>query len=202
MKSYTMKKVNGTPDWNTIPVIAMDTFMWTDPVDITAQSQICWDENYIYVRQEAVEPHIKMGTFHPLSTVCSASCLEFFFRPTEREEYINIEYNPVCSVWLGYGMGIKDRFRMINRDVNKRFQTQVEFTSNGWVLTYQIPMNFIQMFFPEFSPKEGLKMHGNVYKCGKDTVEPHYLVWNPIAPGAPSFHRIECFGELIFGGVD
>ena len=42
MKTYTLKKINGTPDWNTIEILPIDTLLWTDPLDISAQAQLCW----------------------------------------------------------------------------------------------------------------------------------------------------------------
>ncbi len=200
MRTYTMPKIKGKPDWKAIPIMPIDNLLWTDSIDITAQSQICWDEEYIYIKQEAVESNIKMEKTDPLGEICEDSCLEFFLRPTNREEYLNIEYNPIRNIYLGYGRTLDTRVRILAKNVNELFNSCVEFTENGWVLTYQIPMSFIKMFFPEFSPYEGLKIYGNTYKCGDKTVKPHFLAWNPIGPGKPTFHRIECFGELIFGG--
>ena len=86
MRSYTIKKIHGTPDWSTIPVMPIDTLLWTDSTDVSAQAQICWDEDALYLRMEAVEPHIRMEENGPLASVCLDSCLEFFFRPTDRPD--------------------------------------------------------------------------------------------------------------------
>ena len=53
MRSYTVKKICGAPDWNAIPVMPIDNLLWTDSIDITAQAQLCWDADYLYVRLEA-----------------------------------------------------------------------------------------------------------------------------------------------------
>lgn len=199
MRTYTMKKIQGAPDWSTIPVLPIDTLLWTDSVDVSAQAQICWDEEALYVRLEAVEPHIRMEEFGPLADVCFDSCMEFFFSPTDRKDYFNVEMNPNKTIWLGFGTGIQDLIRLQVYNFDVLFNPQVIFTDKGWVLSYQIPFAFIRRFFPEFEAKEGGAIRANVYKCGDKTVKPHYLAWNPIDYEEPYFHCPEYFGKLIFG---
>lgn len=199
MRSYTIQKTAGAPDWNAVPVMPIDNLLWTDSIDITAQAQLCYDEENLYLRMEAVEPNIRMEESGPLASVCLDSCLEFFFRPTERPDYFNVEMNPNKAIWLGFGTGIQNLIRLQVPKVSSLFNTQVELTQKGWVLSYQIPFSFIRRFFPEFTAKPGGKMYANAYKCGDYTVKPHFLAWNPIASEKPDFHRPEDFGTLIFG---
>lgn len=204
MRSYTIKKIQGTPDWSTIPVMPIDNQPWGEPVDISAQAQICWDEENLYIRQEAWEKHIRREENGPLCRVCNDSCLEFFFRPTERMDFFNFEINPNRAIYLGYGNG-QDTLLRINfqskRDtiMQEKLDIQTEITETGWVLTYKIPFAFVQRFFPEFQPKVGLQAYGNAYKCGDETEQIHYIAWNPIDWPEPAFHRPEQFGRLIFG---
>lgn len=200
MRSYTIKKIQGTPDWSTVPVMPIDTLLWTDSTDISAQAQICWDEEALYLRMEANEKNIRMEETGRLAEVCLDSCLEFFFSPTDRPDYFNIEMNPNRAIWLGYGPGIKDLIRLLVPRVEQLLNSQVEFTATGWVLSYQIPFAFIRRFFPDFEAKEGGRMRANAYKCGEETVKKHYLAWNPIELEKPAFHCPEYFGTLIFGG--
>lgn len=200
MRSYTIKRIHGTPDWNTVPVMLIDNHLWEEPVDITAQAQICWDENTLYIRQETVEKNIRMEENGPMAPVCDDSCMEFFFRPTQRMDYFNIEINPNRAIYLGFGTCLEDLIRLQPRDVQTLFQIQTQMTDAGWVLTYQIPFAFIRRFFPGFKAEVGEKIYGNAYKCGDRTVQPHYLAWNPIEWFEPAFHRPEQFGCLTFGG--
>ena len=199
MRSYTIQKVQGTPDWSTIPVMPMDRLMWTDSIDITAQTQLCWDEDALYIRQEAKEAVIRAEEEGPLSMPCLDSCMEFFFRPTQRPDYINIEMNPNKAIFLGVGPEVKSLIRLLVPKVTELLDAKVEFTADGWVLTYRIPFAFIRRLFPEFEAKEGGVMHANAYKCGDNTVKKHYLVWNPIGDDTRTFHCPQYFGELIFG---
>ena len=200
MRNYTMKKVTGVPDWNTVPVMPIDNHLWGEPLDISAQAQICWDENALYIRQEAVEKYIRMEENGPMAPVCDDSCMEFFFRPTERMDYFNIEINPNRAIFLGFGTGLEDLIRLQPRKVQELFQIQTQLTETGWVLTYRIPFAFIRRFFPEFQAEVSGHIYANAYKCGDKTVKDHYLAWNPIEWFEPAFHRPEQFGCLTFGG--
>lgn len=202
MRTYTMKKIQGTPDWSNIPVMPIDNLLWTDSIDITAQAQICWDENALYLRMEAVEPHIRAEENGPMASVCQDSCLEFFFRPTARPDYFNVEMNPNRAIWLGVGPCIQELIRLQVPHVETLFDSKVEYTDKGWVLTYQIPFAFIRRFFPEFEAKVGGEMRANAYKCGDLTVKEHYLAWNPIVNDEPAFHMPQFFGRVIFGGEE
>ena len=201
MRSYTIQKIQDAPDWNTIPVMPIDTLMWTESTDVSAQAQICWDDTALYLRMEAVEPHIRMEETGILAEVCDDSCLEFFLRPTDRLDYFNIEMNPNRTIWFGFGTNIDDLIRLLVTDVDKMLDSKVEFTEKGWVLTYRIPFAFIQRFFPDFEAKEGTHMRGNAYKCGDKTVKCHYLVWNPVNEKDFTFHSPRDFGDLILGGL-
>lgn len=204
MRNYTIKKIDGAPDWSTVPVMPIDNHLWLEPVDITAQTQICWDEDGLYIRQEATEKHIRMEESGPMCRACDDSCLEFFLRPTERVDFLNFEINPNRAIFLGYGNG-KDTLMRIQfhskRDtiMQEKLDIQTEITNSGWVLTYRIPFAFVRRFFPEFQPAVGVKVYGNAYKCGDLTVQPHYMAWNPIDTPEPAFHRPEQFGCLTFG---
>ena len=198
MRTYTIPKTNGAPDWKNIPVMPIDNLLWTDSIDVSAQAQLGYDEAYLYVRLEAVEPHIRMEETDVLAEVCQDSCLEFFLRPTERMDYFNIEFNPNKIVWLGFGTGVHNLIRMVP-DTQELLDPQVVFTDAGWVLTYRVPFAFIRQFFPEFAVKEGAVMYCNAYKCGDLTVKPHYLSWNPVESETPAFHRPQDFGKLILG---
>ena len=199
MRTYAMTKVEGKPNWKKIPSLAIDTLLWTDSIDISAKAQICWDEENLYVRMEATEPHIRMKESGPLANVCFDSCLEFFFQPTQRPDYFNVELNPKKTIFLGFGTDREDLIRLQVYGVKKLFNIRVRFTKKGWVLSYQIPFAFIRRFFPEFEAKQGGEMRANLFKCGDKTVKEHYLAWNPIVSEEPNYHLSEYFGRLIFG---
>lgn len=200
MRSYTVQKITGAPNWDAIAVMPMDNYLWEKPVDVTAQTQICWDDTALYIRQVAMEANIRAEQEGPLALPWKDSCLELFIRPTEYMRYFNFEMNPKCALCLGYGPNGPEFTRLIIRNVDELFAPKARLIDGGWELTYRIPFAFVRRFFPEFEAAEGLVMHANAYKCGDDTARPHYLSWNYIDLEKPDFHCPEYFGELILGG--
>ena len=101
MKTYEVKRISGQPDWESIPVAQIDQYLWSDVRSIIPSAQLAWDEDALYVRLQAIEPHILARFTGTLDEVCKDSCLEFFFCPQEGERYFNFEVNPngsVCAI--------------------------------------------------------------------------------------------------------
>ena len=201
MKSYTLKKVSGAPNWNTIPALDIDV-PYRTPANIEAWAKLCWDETGIYVNLRAREEHIRCEETGPLPMICNDSCLEFFFRPTESMAYFNFEFNLACGLWLGHGLNVNDLVRLVVSDEKELFHPESYRTDDGWGITFHVPFTFIQHFFPDFKAYEGLKFYGNCYKCGDLTVQEHYLSWNKIEQEKLSFHTPQFFGRMILGGEE
>ncbi len=198
MKTYTIMKKSMNLDWSLIPEAAIDMPLHKEDIDISATGQLCYDDEYLYVRLAAKEKNIRAEYTGPLDAPCEDSCLEFFFSPDYNDSrYFNIEYNPNCCIYLGIGSFLDNLVRLLP-EFGIPFSPEATRTEYGWEITYQIPFEFIRRFFPNFAPISGTKMKGNFYKCGDLTVEEHYFSWNPISGDKISFHRPCDFGELIF----
>ena len=200
MKQYTIKKITGAPNWANIPVADMEiAYHEAKDIGIAGHAQLCWDNDALYVHLWAKEEHIRNELTGQLEEVCQDSCLEFFFRPTESLHYFNFEFNPNCALWLGHGTG-ENLVRLVLMNQDKTLSPKANRTEDGWEICYRVPFSFIQQFFPEFSPKEGLAFYGNFYKCGDNTQYPHWFSWNDVTSDPLSFHRPQDFGRLILGG--
>ena len=195
-EAYRIVAVTGGPDWDRVPVIAVDKVMWTEDTGIRAWGQVCHDGENLYVRMRAAEGEIRAENFRPLSPVWEDSCLEFFFRPGGAAHYFNFEINPNGCLCLQAGADRTDRFNIVRRDAEIYFSIHTGGTEDGWEASYRIPLSFIRLFSPGFR-FEG-EMTGNMYKCGDKTVRPHYLSWKRIGLERPDFHCPEFFGRLIF----
>ena len=197
MKEYTITRVNGTPDWDGIPALAIDEQLWRPPVDISARAQIAWDDAELWVRLQAREREIRAEHTGNLGMPCEDSCLEFFFCPTMGDpRYFNIESNPNASLYLGYGDG-REAVRLLpERDW---LAARAERIPGGWQVEYRVPFDFVRLFQPGFHPSSGDAMRANCYKCGDLTAREHYLAWNPCTGETPNFHRPQDFGLMRFG---
>lgn len=197
MREYTVQKITGTPDWDTVPSLPIDCLLWSPEVPIRAQAQLCYDADALYVRLLAVEPHIRAEETGPLGAPCEDSCLEFFFSPMNGDaRYFNIECNPNGCVYLGFGSCIEDLVRLLPEQMP--IVPQVEYTQGGWQVTYSVPFAFVCRFFPDFCPVSGSTIRANCYKCGDATLQPHFLSWNPVTSETPAFHRPQDFGLMRF----
>ena len=199
MKEYTVVRCPEALDWAKIPVISMDEHLQPTQAQVTAQAQVCYDDNYLYIRLCAKEENIRAEHDGLLCEVCEDSCLEFFFCPLPNDKrYLNLECNLNGAIYLGMGTGVHDLIRLVFAE-GAPFVPQANRTVEGWEVVHSIPYTFIRQFFPEFAPASGYAIRANFYKCGDLTPHPHYLMWNPV-PQAPcaSFHQPDHFGMLHF----
>jgi len=184
------------PNWEAIPAVTLCHTPWLTPNDVKAQAQLCHDGQTLFLRMQARESSIRATVTGQLELVCNDSCLEFFFAPdAEDSRYLNFEVNPLGTLYVGFGAERATRARQILKSTDM-FQIQTFRTEDGWGLTMQIPLRFVQMYFPnaEFAGVAAC----NFYKCGEETVSPHYLAWNPLTCEKPDYHRRQDFGTLQF----
>lgn len=198
MRSYIITRRPEQLDWNKVPALNIDTCIWLPDAGISAQAQLCYDEEAIYVRLSAEEANIRAEVTDVAGAPCEDSCLEFFFCPMpENNTYFNIEFNPNCCMYLGIGTNRYDLIRLLPEKENL-LGAKAARTEDGWEITYCIEAAFIRRFFPEFRAESGAMMRGNFYKCGDETVQKHYYCWNLLEPPKPDFHCSEFFGKLYF----
>lgn len=199
MRSYSICGAETPPRWDRVPVLPIDQAPWSAAGGISAQGQLCWDREALLVRLAAAEASVRARERGPLGTPCEDSCLEFFFRPMERDgRYFNFEFNPNCCLYLGFGSGREDLVRLLPDDAGELFRPAAARTESGWEVSFRIPHRFVRRFFPDYVPRPGKRIFANCYKCGDLTPVPHYLAWNSVRSPEPDFHRPECFGLMIF----
>ena len=131
------------------------------------------------------------------------SCVEFFYKFPDKEEYANIEFNCIgtCkasrrkSRLLDVIPFSSDELAKIERypSIGRRAFNEVEGMFE-WELTVKIPFSILNLD----SNNLPSKLLGNFYKCADGTDSPHYVSWSPVKTEKPDFHRPEFFGELIF----
>ncbi len=196
---YLVSKISAPADWNRIPVLSIDHVLWTDDAGIRAQGQLCYDNENLFVHMSAVENNIRAEYTAPLSPVCEDSCLEFFFRMKDSDNYFNFEINPNGCLCIQFGPHRTDRINIVRADEREYFAVHTAPTSDGWEAFYRIPLRFIRLFCPSFR-FEG-ELRANMYKCGDKTINMHFLSWKPVCTDSPDFHRPEYFGRILFEEV-
>ncbi|MDA3958846.1 carbohydrate-binding family 9-like protein [Oceanispirochaeta sp.] len=173
------------------------------------QFRIAWYQNYLLLKYYVREREI-LGTFtQDGSDVFKDSCVELFLSPENKEYYYNFEFNCLGSVLAQVGVERKEREvpekSILDRIVRipslgtspyHHYHEGLVDEAPSWSLMLVIPTS---AFFKEsYDTFKGLKMQGNLYKCGDLLQTPHYLCWNPVMSESPDFHKTEFFGELWF----
>lgn len=199
MRTYTIEKTCGAPDWNEVPALEADNHLWIPSANIRMTVQICYDEEALYLYMRAVEREVRAEHRGKLCPVCEDSCMEFFFSPEGDDRYINVELNPNGCSFIGIGTSRADRVRIILEQEEEVLQAQTARTPDGWELTYRLPLTFLRVLYPALSLTPGTVLRANCYKCGDLTPEPHYLSWNPVTSAKPDFHRPCDFGRMVLG---
>ncbi|MBQ9833355.1 MAG: hypothetical protein IJO48_06455 [Clostridia bacterium] len=201
MREYTITKLTSNHiDWTIVPKLNIDNHQWLEKTDISATAQICCDDTAIYVKLTAYEKNILSRYSTQCDPVWNDSCLEFFFCPIEGDlRYFDFETNPNGASFIGFGKSNTEMLRLIKTDpCEKLLNIQTDVFDGGWSALFTIPYDFIRIIVPEFAPVSGSKIRANCYKCGDETVSPHYISWNPINFETPLFHRPQDFGTMIF----
>jgi hypothetical protein len=131
------------------------------------------------------------------------SCVEFFMKKEEEEEYRNFEFNclGVCDASVRLSRTKKLRTFSPAEYAGIRRYSSLTASSTpmdeqeglfAWQLTVGIPFGLMGVD----SGSLPLRIWGNFYKCADATPFPHYLSWNPIDTPAPNFHHPPSFAPL------
>ena len=199
MKTYEIKKMAVGGDWSDKPIVSIDTPYKETPDTVKAWAQLAYDDEAILVRLWTEEYEHRATETGPVGAPYEDCCLEFFFRPMENDpRYFNFENNAIGCCYLGIGSGLHDLVRLIPDTEEDLFSRKVTKFEGGWEITYKFPYSFIRRFFPEFKVYEGKRIRANCFKCADLTEPPHYLSWSPVTEENFTFHKPECFGEMVF----
>ncbi len=137
--------------------------------------------------------------------VCLDSCVELFIQPQKEEpHYYNFEFNAIGTCYAACRTSRKDpqplpaeALQQIVRRASLGRSPLPEFEGeNRWSLLLSIPRDLL-LHHPAASWC-GAEVRMNLYKCGDELKQPHYLSWAPIATPGPDFHRPEFFVEAYF----
>ena len=122
MMQYTVKTME-RPDWSRVPAVELKHQPWLEPCAVRAWAQLCHTEDTLFVRMTAEEADIRAMLTDPLSMVCCDSCLEFFLAPmADDARYFNFEWNPLGTLYFGFGGTRETRIRQMPDDVQTLFQ--------------------------------------------------------------------------------
>ena len=67
--TYTITRVKGDIDWNSVPTLSLDNILWEPDCGIRANAQICYDDASLYVHLSKVGYQIELSSDELAKTV-------------------------------------------------------------------------------------------------------------------------------------
>ena len=131
------------------------------------------------------------------------SCVEFFIRFKNEQNYYNLEFNCLGACLAGWGPNRNNRKLLAPEIISQiKSYTKISRKNNDkmplihWQLTLKIPVTvFVHSNVHQLLRQ---KATANFYKCGDELSQPHYMSWNNIKTSAPDFHQPRFFREIEF----
>ncbi len=74
---------------------------------------------------------------------------------------------------------------------------KTDVSNDRWTVEYTIPISYIKKYVPTYEHKKGNIIRANFYKCGDETLTPHYGCFSLIKTDKPDFHHPEFFADFI-----
>lgn len=202
IKTHTIvKQTYSEAVWDSIVPVKIENYQWMDNgYEPNSYVKLFHDGKNIYLRFTSFEKEI-IGRYKTMNDpVCDDSCVEFFFCPAGKKEYINFETNVLGTLALGIGSKKENRHLVeVNPamfGIKPSVKNPADYNGEFWTMEYKIPFSFIEEQFGSFDLKDGF--YANFYKCGEDARFPHYGLWSPVKSEEPDFHILENFGLLHF----
>lgn len=189
---------------------SLENAPWKDfPYKPEVGFRIAWSGDKLLLKFNVKEREILGSYTKDLSDVYKDSCVEIFLSPEGREYYYNFEFNCLGTCLVQKGAGRADRVQLpqdvlhkiiripsLGREPLHRYHEGLAGDAVSWSLMLVIPASvFTDERIESFA---GIRMEGNLYKCGDELETPHYLCWSRIDTETPDFHRPEFFAELWF----
>jgi hypothetical protein len=182
----------------------LDEISWPSfPYQPDVSFSIAHNDSQLFLKYYVSEKSTQVVYREINDTVHKDSCVEIFIGIRGEKDYYNYEFNclGVCSA--GFGDGRFDRKAVpaeIIRQVKIKTTLQSISVQDSSSIYWELALIFpIEAFhYHRFSSLSGKKFRGNLYKCGDDLPDVHFLSWNRVISDQPDFHQPDSFGEIDF----
>jgi hypothetical protein len=210
------QKVVTAQHFNALPVADMAaTNLFLEGLEHQPIDQVCWFplQNIPVVRFAAAYTNDALlikyyvrETAHravytqPNDPVFKDSCVELFIAVDQSGNYYNFEFNTLGACLASYGKDRNNRIKLTSEVIGtiKRWVEWKQYSPQNnrfeWELTLILPVT--AFCFDSVVCNSSQSFRVNLYKCGDDLAEPHYLAWNPVLSERPDFHQSQFFGLL------
>jgi hypothetical protein len=184
---------------NSLQKHSIDCVSWTAyPYKPFVSFSISYTHEALLLKYYVEEKFIRAEVRTINGEVYKDSCVEVFLS-FDQKQYYNLEFNSLGIALVGHGQQRANR-SFLPEQVIKQISCQTaSYKKNdetAWELTLVIP--FSVFIYDRLDTFGGKTITGNFYKCGDETLEPHFLSWSPIESPEPDFHLPQFFGKISF----
>ena len=164
----------------------------------SVKAHIAHSDKAISVMFEVTEDHVKAVAMDDNGPVWQDSCVEFFILTSDGKHYVNFEMNCAGTMLAAKRTSRHDpasfgpeQFEQIRRFTSLPHEP-IDSKGEGqsWWAVEVIPFSLLGY---EQAPS---KLRANLYKCGDECAQAHFLSWSPIGTPKPDFHCPEYFGII------
>lgn len=159
---------------------------------------LCHNNEKLGVKFIAYEDEISVKAKNDNEKVYCDSCVEFFVRPFDDDpRYVNFEVNPIGSMIMSINQA-KGNSEVLVFKYKTLLNVVTDRRDGQWSVQYEVPFSILSEIYGKSEIlKSGDVINANFYKCGDETKEPHFGMWNEITQEGASFHTPQFFGKLI-----
>lgn len=207
---HAIDAVWNKPAWKTVKSLSLNNSMGDRPDHFPrTRAKVGYDREALYVIFTVEDRYIKALAKQHQDTVCTDSCVEFFFVPGSGTTtgYFNFETNCGGIMLACFQTARNENLVQVSGVDMARItiahsmpaRVDAELTEpRTWTIEYQLPFDILRNYTKPVMPAPGVMWRGNFYKCADKTSHPHWLTWAPVDRPRPDFHRPEFFGTLEF----
>lgn len=160
---------------------------------------LCHDNKSIKVKFISFESNITINESNDNGRIWCDSCVELFLQPFDNDaRYINFEINPIGAMIMSIGQDRYSRETLVYK-YKDGLNLKTEIYKDKWVVEITIDFASLNQIY---DTNQKIKPRANFYKCGDETLQPHYGMWNDITLDKPDFHQPGYFGVLVLLGQD
>lgn len=200
-KSYTAQKRKYSENvWENIEPLKVDIFKWEKGYTPRTEAKVFYDESGFYVQFTVWTDFVTIRYKNMHDPVYFDSCVEIFFAPSKKKEFINFEINAIGAMltYIGEERGVR-RPILAEREIfeaKSSIKDPENFNDDKWTLEFKIPFSLLHELYGEFDLKDGFD--ANFYKCGDEPLYKHFGMWSEIIAPVEDFYLREFFGKLYF----
>jgi len=174
-------------------------------------AKLLYDETGLYGIFNVQDRYVRCIHKHYGEPVYKDSCVEFFVKPDSGMGYFNFEFNCGGAFLSSYIVnpertpaGFRE-FHPLPQDdvrnviVHHSLPEVVEpeiIEPVTWTLEFFISFTVFEKYAGHIGNPSGRTWRANFYKCGDETLHPHWASWRPVPE--LNFHMPESFGEIVF----